>query len=405
MWLGGSDVMDDTNFFVDNGIRAVVSICDTHPSMEVIKTAKLSVIHVNVQDAQTTNLMPYFARIAHFIQAARTGHLRETNGQLEELDGEIFYNYSPHGISTVDVERASKDLGTESKQIVETKTNSMGTKESISEAKAKLEESLEPLYRHCFVRHQERLVEGEVKTINRRCCFCLMTKEDVVEPSKSAIKGISDEACNCGQQVCITSSKLIEKRKVDQSVSGGTNSTLGNKMVRKLCADGELIHPTGVYIHCQAGISRSTTTFCSYLIVWLGFSVKMALGHLHRCRDCICPNQGFREQLSVFEQRKEFIAMLNKSITEKFGENSELLEKDLNHVAFVMSQTAEKSDENEDENLWKFRTVGTEEDFEEQERLLREQLRHRIKDVEEGKISQNVGLQWLFSNEDKPNKQ
>jgi len=329
--------MDDTNFFVDNGIRAVVSICDTHPSMEVIKTAKLSVIHVNVQDAQTTNLMPYFARIAHFIQAARTGHLRETNGQLEELDGEFFYNYSPHGISTIDVERASRDLGTESNQIVETKINSMGTMESISEAKAKLEESLEPLYRHCLVR--------EVKIIDRRCCFCLLTKEDVV------------------------------------------------------------IHPTGVYIHCQAGISRSTTIFCSYLIAWLGFSVKMALGHLHRCRACICPNKGFRKQLSVFEQRKEFIAMLNKSITEKFGENSELLEKDLNHVAFVMSQTAEKSDENEDENLWKFRTVGTEEDFEEQERLLREQLRHRIKDVEEGKISQNVGLQWLFSNEDKPNKQ
>jgi len=201
---------------------------------------------------------------------------------------------------------------------------------------------------------------------------------------------------NTAEDAKTKSSKLSEKQKFVKSVQGTETSLNENADGSNLWKNGNYIPPTGVYIHCQAGISRSTTTFCSYLMVWLGFTVKQALGHLHRCRECICPNRGFREQLALFEQQKEFLSMLNESLLHKFGESSELRKKDLSHVALVMAETAERGPDWERHYPENFDTK----DLDEQERLLREQLRPHIKDVDEGKISENVGLKWLFSDED-----
>jgi protein-tyrosine phosphatase len=56
-----------------------------------------------------------------------------------------------------------------------------------------------------------------------------------------------------------------------------------------------------VYIHCTAGISRSTTIAAAYLMALLGLTRNQALGHIHRCRETACPNEGFLQQLQQFE--------------------------------------------------------------------------------------------------------
>ena len=62
----------------------------------------------------------------------------------------------------------------------------------------------------------------------------------------------------------------------------------------------------GVYVHCTAGISRSTAAMAAYLMAALDIDDAQALGHIQRCRDTACPNDGFRQQLTHFNSvRKE----------------------------------------------------------------------------------------------------
>ena len=62
----------------------------------------------------------------------------------------------------------------------------------------------------------------------------------------------------------------------------------------------------GVYVHCTAGISRSTAVVAGYLILALGLSDVDALGHIQRCRDTACPNEAFREQLSQLSLQRDW---------------------------------------------------------------------------------------------------
>jgi hypothetical protein len=52
-----------------------------------------------------------------------------------------------------------------------------------------------------------------------------------------------------------------------------------------------------VLIHCWAGISRSATITCCYLIKNLAMSYPEAVEHVRRARHWIDPNSGFREKL------------------------------------------------------------------------------------------------------------
>lgn len=66
-----------------------------------------------------------------------------------------------------------------------------------------------------------------------------------------------------------------------------------------------------VYVHCAAGISRSTTLVTSYLMAHLSFPYVEALGHVQRCRDIACPNDGFQQQLRDFDPGE--LALVGKS--------------------------------------------------------------------------------------------
>lgn len=56
-----------------------------------------------------------------------------------------------------------------------------------------------------------------------------------------------------------------------------------------------------VYIHCQAGVSRSPTFVIAYLMYRYGLSLKMAIHALKRKRSTIEPNENFMKQLEMFE--------------------------------------------------------------------------------------------------------
>lgn len=57
-----------------------------------------------------------------------------------------------------------------------------------------------------------------------------------------------------------------------------------------------------VYIHCQAGVSRSVTFTVAYLMYRYGFNLKTALHAVSRKRVLAQPNDNFMEQLKLYEE-------------------------------------------------------------------------------------------------------
>lgn len=56
-----------------------------------------------------------------------------------------------------------------------------------------------------------------------------------------------------------------------------------------------------VLVHCQCGISRSTTMIMAYLIKKKNFTVSAALEIIKKCRNGVQPNEGFVKQLQEYE--------------------------------------------------------------------------------------------------------
>lgn len=57
-----------------------------------------------------------------------------------------------------------------------------------------------------------------------------------------------------------------------------------------------------VLVHCFAGVSRSAAIVTAYLMKSEQLSQQDALESLRQCCEFICPNDGFVEQLKMFEQ-------------------------------------------------------------------------------------------------------
>ena len=58
-----------------------------------------------------------------------------------------------------------------------------------------------------------------------------------------------------------------------------------------------------VFVHCQAGISRSATIVIAYLMSKERMSLKDAYFHTKACRPQIGPNLGFFKELMLYEQQ------------------------------------------------------------------------------------------------------
>lgn len=57
-----------------------------------------------------------------------------------------------------------------------------------------------------------------------------------------------------------------------------------------------------VYVHCHAGVSRSSTLVLAYLMQEEDIPLQQALSLLRLKRPIVCPNPGFMRQLKEFEQ-------------------------------------------------------------------------------------------------------
>eukprot|EP01083_Nonionella_stella_P019578 54361_1 len=74
---------------------------------------------------------------------------------------------------------------------------------------------------------------------------------------------------------------------------------------KELGRSAEIIHRArlgggAIYVHCQAGISRSSTLTLAYVMSYLGMTFLEAAAFLERRRGCARPNPGFQAQLIEF---------------------------------------------------------------------------------------------------------
>lgn len=70
-----------------------------------------------------------------------------------------------------------------------------------------------------------------------------------------------------------------------------------NAFISKAVATGE-----GVLVHCFAGMSRSVTVLCAYLMYSRKIGATAALKTVKDVRSMANPNEGFLEQLALYEQ-------------------------------------------------------------------------------------------------------
>ena len=64
-----------------------------------------------------------------------------------------------------------------------------------------------------------------------------------------------------------------------------------------------------VLVHCHAGVSRSSTLVCAYLMVTQKMSAEQALAQLREKRHHANPNGGFYKQLEAWQIRNDLIVM------------------------------------------------------------------------------------------------
>jgi hypothetical protein len=65
--------------------------------------------------------------------------------------------------------------------------------------------------------------------------------------------------------------------------------------------DQSIIKGGKVFVHCMCGISRSVTIVSAYLIYKYGYDPNVAIEIVKSYRSCANPNEGFRNQLKVWD--------------------------------------------------------------------------------------------------------
>jgi hypothetical protein len=64
----------------------------------------------------------------------------------------------------------------------------------------------------------------------------------------------------------------------------------------------QILQGKGVLVHCMQGASRSVTIVAAYLIKYHNMKWEDALTLMKSKRSCVNPNQGYRDQLKMFEE-------------------------------------------------------------------------------------------------------
>jgi len=110
-------------------------------------------------------------------------------------------------------------------------------------------------------------------------------------------------------------------------------------------AEGRHVERRNTYVHCQAGISRSTTSLCAYLMTHLNITFEQSLVFLSSRRRAVCPNDGFRQQLKVFAVSKDR-KTLAQELQQQCSGYEQLLQRDLNDVNLALGRVGQKRDSN-----------------------------------------------------------
>lgn len=58
-----------------------------------------------------------------------------------------------------------------------------------------------------------------------------------------------------------------------------------------------------VLVHCYSGMSRSASAIIAYLIKYQNMNVETGINVLKKVRPIACPNQGFINQLKIFQKK------------------------------------------------------------------------------------------------------
>lgn len=79
-----------------------------------------------------------------------------------------------------------------------------------------------------------------------------------------------------------------------------------SEILTKICPmiDSILKNNEKVLVHCNAGVSRSSTIIIGYLILYKNMNFNDAILRVKTKRECIRPNDGFMRQLKDLEKKK-----------------------------------------------------------------------------------------------------
>ena len=117
-----------------------------------------------------------------------------------------------------------------------------------------------------------------------RCKRLLITEED-------------NKASNISKHFSKTSEFIHEGIWIDKG------NILGKKIPKKLAILNCL---KSISVHCMMGKSRSATISTAYLCTVTGLSWLTVLNSLRHCREVVNPNEGFKEQLRLYEESGGF---------------------------------------------------------------------------------------------------
>ncbi|KAF9426159.1 hypothetical protein BGZ76_002879 [Entomortierella beljakovae] len=129
----------------------------------------------------------------------------------------------------------------------------------------------------------------------------LVDEEQVLELERLGIKRVLNVAANCDDELWIQRAgkdngsylKVGLLDHVDQDLKASLD--VATKFIES--------STTPVYVHCQAGKSRSVATVIGYLIQGKKWPLKKAYDHVVERRRIMSPNIGFVSQLIMLEER------------------------------------------------------------------------------------------------------